>query len=113
MTPRQKSRSFCSSKFLLLDHDCSTKSAIIRHKNSLDVKVISAVGEVLPAVIRGETNLLDTLINDNLLSQFYSKTLGIDFYQQEMARIARQISNRFPHVNVLEIGEFHDSKQFA
>lgn len=74
---------------------------------------MTAVGEVLPAVIRGETNLLDTLMNDNLLSQFYSKTFGIEFYQQEVARIAGQISNRFPHVNVLEIGKSHDPKLFS
>lgn len=64
-----------------------------------------AVGEILPAVVRGETNLLDTLVKDNFLSQFYMETFGIQSYLQEVARIAGQVSNRHPHINVLEIGK--------
>lgn len=66
---------------------------------------MSTVGEILPAVVRGETNLLDTLMEDNLLGKFYAETFGIQSYLQEVARIAWQISNRHPHVNVLEIGK--------
>lgn len=66
---------------------------------------MNTVGEILPAVVRGETNLLDTLMEDNLLDKFYAETFGIQSYLQEVARIAGQISNRHPHVNVLEIGK--------
>lgn len=77
-----------------------------RYKDSTDVKVMSVVGDILPAAVRGEANLLDTLMEDNLLSQFYMGTFGIDVYLQEMARIVGQISNRYPHVNILEIGKY-------
>lgn len=76
-----------------------------RHKDSLDANIMRAVGEALPAIVRGERNLLDTLMGDNLLSQFYQETFGIQTYLREVARIAGQISNRFPHINVLEIGK--------
>lgn len=66
---------------------------------------MSAVGEILPAVVRGEINLLDTLMKDNLLSRFYSESFGIQAYLREVARVAGQISNRHPHINVLEIGK--------
>ncbi|KAJ6080912.1 hypothetical protein N7499_005786 [Penicillium canescens] len=75
-----------------------------RNAESIDVKVLSAIGENLPAVIRGEKNLLEILMQDNMLGSFYAKTLGIDFYLGEIARMSRQISHRYPHLNVLEIG---------
>lgn len=76
-----------------------------RHKDSADVKAMSLVGDTLPAAVRGEANLLDTLMEDNLLSEFFKGTFGIEVYLQEMARIVGLISNRYPHVNILEIGK--------
>ncbi|OQD84967.1 hypothetical protein PENANT_c011G03847 [Penicillium antarcticum] len=75
-----------------------------RYTENIDIKALSAIGENLPAVIRGESNLLEILTQDNMLSSFYANTLGIDFYLEEIARMAHQISHRYPHLNVLEIG---------
>lgn len=66
--------------------------------------MLSAVGENLSAVIRGDMNLLEILMDDNMLAEFYAETLGIDAYLDAIAEKARQISHRYPHVNVLEIG---------
>ena len=66
--------------------------------------MLSAVGKSLSAIIRGDTNLLEILMHDNMLAEFYSKTLGIETYLDAVAQAARQISHRYPHVNVLEIG---------
>lgn len=66
---------------------------------------MAAVGGILPSIVRGQTNLFDILMKDNLLSQVYSNALGAQSYLTEVARIAGQIGNRFPHVNVLEIGK--------
>jgi hybrid polyketide synthase/nonribosomal peptide synthetase ACE1 len=70
------------------------------------MKIMRRVGEALPSVVRGEVNLLEILMQDNMLSQFYSESSGIQFYLQHMSRICGQISNRYPHLNVLEIGKF-------
>lgn len=43
-------------------------------------------------------------MRDNMLAEFYAKTLGIDAYLETIAQTARQIGHRYPHVNVLEIG---------
>jgi hybrid polyketide synthase/nonribosomal peptide synthetase ACE1 len=50
-------------------------------------------------------NLLEILMRDNMLAEFYAKTLGIDTYLEAIAQTARQISHRYPHLNVLEIGK--------
>ncbi|KAJ5894990.1 hypothetical protein N7495_006681 [Penicillium taxi] len=72
--------------------------------DNIDLKIIRTVGENINAVIRGEGNLLEILMTDNLLSQFYARTLGIQSYLEEAGHIASQLSHRFPHMNVLEIG---------
>lgn len=82
-----------------------TKSAdCFSNCDHVDIQALRAVGESLPAVIRGEANLLEILIRDDLLSKIYAQSLGIDVYLEEVARIARQISHRYPHLNILEIG---------
>ncbi|KAI2734306.1 hypothetical protein DTO013E5_10055 [Penicillium roqueforti] len=75
-----------------------------RHSDCIDIKALCSVGENLPAVIRGDQNLLEILMRDNMLAEFYAKTLGIDAYLETIAQTARQIGHRYPHVNVLEIG---------
>lgn len=67
---------------------------------------MTTIGESLPSIVRGEKNLLETLMKDNMLARFYAEAFGIQSYLKEAGRIAGQIANRFPHVNVLEIGKF-------
>ncbi|KAJ5815771.1 hypothetical protein N7474_007548 [Penicillium riverlandense] len=74
------------------------------YPDSIDVKIIHAVGENFPSVIRGEKNIMDVLTEENMLNEFYANTLGIHHYLKEMARMAGQISYRYPHMSVLEIG---------
>ncbi|KAJ6095419.1 Acyl transferase/acyl hydrolase/lysophospholipase [Penicillium sp. IBT 16267x] len=75
-----------------------------RYPESIDMKIMRRVGEALPSIVRGEVNLLEMLMQDNILSQFYSEASGIQFYLQQISQICGQISNRYPHLNVLEIG---------
>lgn len=63
------------------------------------------MGENLSAIIRGDMNLVEILMHDNMLAEFYAKTFGIDAYLDAVAQAARQIGHRYPHVNVLEIGQ--------
>ncbi|KAJ5311844.1 hypothetical protein N7476_007704 [Penicillium atrosanguineum] len=75
-----------------------------RQQDSIDVRSMTAVGEILPSIVRGHINLLDTWMQENMLSDVYFNALGAQSYLNEVARIAGQISNRYPHINVLEIG---------
>lgn len=83
----------------------SSALTISRLTDDIDGKIMRSVGESLLAIVRGETNILDILMRENMLGQFYAETLGIKSYLNEMGRIAGQIGNRFPHINVLEIGK--------
>lgn len=69
------------------------------------MEIMRRVGEALPMIVRGELNLLQILMQDNMLSRFYSEASGIEFYLQQISSICGQIGNRYPHINVLEIGK--------
>ncbi|KAJ5579632.1 uncharacterized protein N7459_005617 [Penicillium hispanicum] len=83
-------------------HDIA--SILERNGETIDIKAMTTIGESLPSIVRGEKNLLETLMTDNMLRQFYAEAFGIQSYLKEAGRLAGQIANRFPHINVLEIG---------
>ena len=63
-----------------------------------------AVGENLPAVIRGQLTMLESMVQDNMLNNFYVSAHGMPRYTEYLALMAGQIGHRYPHMNVMEIG---------
>lgn len=74
------------------------------YPDSIDMKLMHAVGEHLVPVIRKETTMLEYMREDNMLNDFYVKALGFDEYTETMADQVCQLAHRYPHMNVLEIG---------
>ena len=77
---------------------------IDRYSDRVDVRLIKAVGENLPNVIRERSNILEYMAQDGLLSDFYEQGLGLTASNRWISRIVRQIAHRYPHMNVFEIG---------
>lgn len=77
-----------------------------RNSTHIEFQALRELGGSLAAIIRGDENALEILMKDNMLAEIYAHSLGIEVYLDEVARIAHQISHRYPHLNVLEIGEF-------
>lgn len=77
---------------------------LARHPGNIDLEIIHAVGENFSAVIRGEINMLEPLVQDNRLDRFYVNALGMPRYIEDLSRMSADISNRFPHLQVLEVG---------
>ncbi|KAL7928326.1 putative PKS-NRPS protein [Trichoderma chlorosporum] len=77
---------------------------ISNRANDIDLEIMHAVGENLPKAIRGEMNILESMVEGNKLNRFYVDALGMPRYVEALSRIAAQISNRYPHMNMLEIG---------
>lgn len=76
-----------------------------RWKDSVDLQLLEAIGKNSASIVRGETKILDILPGSDMVNRFFANTFGIEFFGQEMGRIAAQISNRFPHINILELGK--------
>jgi len=77
----------------------------IRHWDKVDIKLISAVGENIPASVRGQTTILEHMLPDNMLDDFYKKGLGFARYNSFLASMMKQLAHRYPHANILEIGK--------
>lgn len=75
-----------------------------KHAESLDMRMVDAVGRNIPGVVKGETTILEHLMKDDLLGQYYCDGLGHPSYTTYLARTLAQISHRYPAINVLEIG---------
>ena len=75
------------------------------HSDHIEIQALREIGENLPAVIGGNENLLEILMKEDMLSKIFTQSLGIGAYLDEVARVAHQISHRYPHLNVLEIGK--------
>ncbi|KAI1505453.1 putative hybrid NRPS/PKS enzyme [Biscogniauxia marginata] len=75
-----------------------------RYPDNIDLRLMRAVGENLPAVVRGQLTMLEPMIQDNMLNDFYVVAHGMPRYTQYLATMASQIGHRYPHMHVLEIG---------
>lgn len=87
------------------DSDQDIKLLISRYSSEPTVRLLSAVGENTPAALRGQTTILEHMESDGLLRDYHSKGLGIEKYHTLLAGFMRQITHRYPHASVLEIGE--------
>ncbi|KAL4783545.1 acyl transferase domain-containing protein [Aspergillus varians] len=53
---------------------------IARYPESIDLRIMRAVGENLPDVIRGKTIILEHMLKDNMLNEYYVNALGFREY---------------------------------
>jgi hybrid polyketide synthase/nonribosomal peptide synthetase ACE1 len=75
-----------------------------------NVKIILAVGDNLPASVRGETTILEHMIKDDMLEQHYKKSLGAEVANEFLANMMKQIIHRYPHAKILEIGKIQRNR---
>ena len=63
----------------------------------------------MPRVMRGETSLLEHLIENSLLDEYYSTAVGMSQVSDWIGEVVGQIGQRYPRMKILEIGQslFH------
>lgn len=75
-----------------------------RFPESPDLEIMHVVGEQMPRVIQGQTTILEHLLPNDLLDNYYVHALGFPQFSKWLARMAGQIAHRYPRMNILEIG---------
>ncbi|KAK1140467.1 putative Hybrid PKS-NRPS biosynthetic cluster [Aspergillus melleus] len=75
-----------------------------QYPHSIDLKLIASVGESYPSLIRGESDQLEHIVKDDLLARFWTEGLGIEVANTSAARLIKQISHRYPSMNIAGIG---------
>jgi hybrid polyketide synthase/nonribosomal peptide synthetase ACE1 len=65
---------------------------------------LHVVGKEMPRAIRGETSILEHLMHDGLLNDYYATALGLGQVTDRLADTTAQIARRYPGMKILEIG---------
>ncbi|KAI0817254.1 PKS-NRPS hybrid [Xylaria sp. FL0064] len=97
-----------ANRFAKREWQRDTKDVIYKildkYPDNIDLRLMRAVGENMPAVVRGEITMLEPMLQDNMLNDFYVIAHGMPRYTKYLASLASQIGHRYPHMHVLEIG---------
>ena len=62
------------------------------------------VGQQMPRVLKNQTTILEHLLPDGLLDDYYVNALGFPQFSIWLARMAKQLTHRYPHMDIIEIG---------
>ncbi|KAJ1323526.1 hybrid polyketide synthase [Microdochium nivale] len=71
---------------------------------TVDVRMAHAAGANFREVIRGNTTILEHMRKDGLLDRYYEDALAFPTMNKYLGRTVAQLSHRFPHLDILEIG---------
>lgn len=75
-----------------------------KYPDNIDLRIMHSIGENLPAVLRGETTILEHMRKDNMLDEYYVDAIGFHPYMNSLGRLVGQLVHRYPHMDILEIG---------
>ncbi|RYP44645.1 hypothetical protein DL768_008911 [Monosporascus sp. mg162] len=93
-----------ANKEWIKDTEKDIQHLIEKYPSSIDLKLMKAVGEGIQSAMTGQTNILESMMHENMLGDFYAHALGMERYLADMARMIREFSHRFPRMKILEIG---------
>lgn len=79
-------------------------AATERFSDRPEVKAMHVVGEQMPRAIRGETSMLEHLMMNGLLDDYYASALSMAQGTYVLAETVLQIAQRYPHGRILEVG---------
>ncbi|KAK4235121.1 hypothetical protein C8A03DRAFT_46686 [Achaetomium macrosporum] len=74
------------------------------YKDTVDVQLLTAIGENVLDIVTGRKQAIEIGMRDNMLARFYEQSIGIQEHTAYLARLLKQISHRYPHMDILEVG---------
>lgn len=74
------------------------------YESRVDMQLIHAVGRNLPSVVRGKTQLLEVMLEEDMLNRFYMEGYGFSVVNNSISSVIQQIVHKYPNVHILEIG---------
>lgn len=70
----------------------------------IDYDMMHLVGQQMPRVMRGETQMIEEMRVSNILDNYYTGAFGSREAGLWIGRTVAQLSERYPHLNILEVG---------
>lgn len=77
--------------------------AVYEHE-MVEIRLMRAVGENMAPSVRGETHMLQHMMKDGMLNQFYVEGLGLQPFTAFLAEMVAQITHRYPNMRIVEVG---------
>lgn len=85
-----------------------TKEVILnmakRYPQQIDLALMRTLGENLVSIVRGETQVLEVMMENDMLNRLYMEGCGFRMLNEHIARAISQITHKYPQANILEIG---------
>ncbi|KAF5549422.1 polyketide synthase [Fusarium phyllophilum] len=75
-----------------------------KYPEQADLKLIHAVADNLVGVMTSDTQLLEVMLVDNMLSNLYTDGRAMQPLNRIVADLCQNLSHRYPRLNILEIG---------
>lgn len=75
-----------------------------KYLDQVDIQLITTVGQNLLSVVRGETNLLECLMKDDMLNRYYVLGQQIKESNVSLSRAVGQVVHRYAGMKILEVG---------
>lgn len=82
-----------------------------RYSEYPEVKLVHAIGDNIDRVLRGEVHSLEILAADGMLDKYYEHGEPMRTTNQWLSRVVEQVSRKYPHMNVLEVGAYRFTPQ--
>lgn len=87
----------------------SVISASATHSDLPDVRLMHLVGEHMPRALKGETTMWEEFRKADILGDYYINGVVMKESASWINGMMRQITDRAPHLNILELGMFEIS----
>ncbi|KAL9044250.1 MAG: hypothetical protein Q9214_002598 [Letrouitia sp. 1 TL-2023] len=81
------------------------QNLISKYSESIDIKLLAAVGEHLPAAVRGKKTIVEHVLRHEMLDDWSERSPGFVRFNSFLADMMKQIVHRYPHTRILEIGK--------
>ncbi|KAF2098822.1 polyketide synthase [Rhizodiscina lignyota] len=75
-----------------------------KYPGMVELEMITALGQVQPAILRGELPALQVMMQNDMLTRLYAEAVPFRQTYSHLAAVSEQLAHRYPHMKVLEIG---------
>jgi amino acid adenylation domain-containing protein len=100
----QKGQHPTAKKEWLNDSRASILALKQKYERQIDLQLIHAISENLPAILRSETQLLEVMLENDMLNRLYMEGRSFVPLNKYIARVAKKVTFKHPRMKILEIG---------